>query len=106
MKQITFKEWEKEQLQDPQFREAAAEQELAYQIIRLRLQRGLTQQQLAKRVGAHQSSIARLESGAAPPRLSFLRRVVHALGGKLEIHITPAAQTGAEPDPSTYETTP
>jgi ribosome-binding protein aMBF1 (putative translation factor) len=95
----TFKEWEKEQLQDPQFREAAAEQELAYQITRLRLQRGFTQQQLAERVGTHQSSIARLESGAAPPRLSFLRRVVHALGGKLEIQITSA-------DSPTYETTP
>jgi predicted transcriptional regulator len=49
--------------------------------------RGLTQAQLAEKVGTKQPSIARLESGQEAPRLSFLKRVVEALGGTLEIRI-------------------
>jgi transcriptional regulator with XRE-family HTH domain len=49
--------------------------------------RGLTQAELAERVGTKQSSIARLESGKSEPRLSFLRRVVEAMGGRLKTQI-------------------
>lgn len=67
----------------------AAYQELepAYQIARLRIQRGLTQAELAERVGTQQPSIARLESGDSNPTLEFLQRVVTALGARLVIHI-------------------
>ena len=34
-------------------------------------------------MGTKQPSIARLESGSDLPRLSFLRRVVEALGGRV-----------------------
>ncbi len=86
---IRFKDWEAEQMQDPEFRAAVEELEPAYQVARLRIKRGLTQKQLAKLVGTKQSSIARLESGRIEPRLSFLRRVVKALRGRLEVRITP-----------------
>ena len=86
---IRFEDWEAEQMQDPEFRAAVEELEPAYQVARLRIKRGLTQKQLAKLVGTHQSSIARLESGNTQPRLSFLRRVVEALGGRLEVRIMP-----------------
>ena len=36
-----------------------------------------------------QSSIARLEGGKSEPSLSFLRRVVEALGARLEVRIIP-----------------
>ncbi len=86
---IRFEDWETEQMRDPEFRAAAEELEPAYQLARLRIMRGLTQEQLAKRVGTSQPSIARLESGRLEPRLSFLRRVVEALEGRLEIRIVP-----------------
>jgi predicted transcriptional regulator len=89
---IRFEDWEAEQMKDPQFREAAEELEPAYQVARLRILRGLTQEQLADLVGTRQPSIARLESGNAEPRLSFLRRVVEALDGDMEIVITPKEQ--------------
>lgn len=92
MSNIRFEEWEVEKLQDAEFRAAAEELEPAYQIARLRIMRGLTQNELARRVGTKQSSIARLESGKTEPRLSFLRRVVAALQGKLEVRITPNEQ--------------
>lgn len=78
-----------EQLQDPAFRAAWASQEPAYQIARLRVLRGMTQKQLAEKVGTKQPSIARLESGQTEPKISFLRRVAQALDARVEIHIVP-----------------
>jgi len=86
---IRFEDWEAEQMRDPEFRAAAEELEPAYQVARLRIIRGLTQEELAEKVGTKQSSIARLENGKRPPSLSFLRRVVEALDGDLEVHIAP-----------------
>ena len=83
----SFQEWEAELLQDPEFVEEAEKIKYAYQVIRLRLKRGLTQAQVAKIVGTKQSSIARLESGKIQPRLSFLRKVVKALDGDIELEI-------------------
>lgn len=90
MANIRFEDWEAQQLQDPEFREIAESLEPGYQVARLRIQRGLTQAELAELVGSHQSSIARLESGRVAPRVSFLQKVVEALGGELEIKITPS----------------
>jgi predicted transcriptional regulator len=78
----------KEQLlADPQVRAAYEMLEPAHQVARLRIMRGLTQQQLAERVGTKQPSIARLESGKYPPNLAFLQRVVEALDGQLTVTI-------------------
>jgi transcriptional regulator with XRE-family HTH domain len=86
-KTISLDEVLEEKLRDPAFRQAYEELEPAYQVARLRIMRGLTQAQLAEKVGTKQPSIARLESGQEAPRLSFLKRVVEALGGTLEIRI-------------------
>ncbi len=77
---LPLEEWEAEQVQDPEFVAALAEFEPAYQVARLRIMRGLTQEQLAELVGTRQPSIARLESGASTPTVSFLRWVAAALG--------------------------
>lgn len=90
---VRFEDWEIEQMKDPEFRAAAEELEPAYQVARLRIMRGLTQEQLAEKVGTKQPSIARLESGRIEPRLSFLRQVVEALGGRLEVRIVPAEES-------------
>jgi transcriptional regulator with XRE-family HTH domain len=97
---IRFEDWEAEQMQDPAFRAAVEELEPAYQIARLRIMRGLTQKQLAKMVGTKQSSISRLESGRTEPRLSFLRRVVRALRGRLVIRIMPQEEALVPAQPS------
>ena len=91
-KTVPFEEIEAEALRDPEVRKAYEALEPAYQVARLRTMRGLTQKQLAALVGTTQSSIARLESGKEPPRLSFLQRVVEALGGQLTVKIEPRAQ--------------
>ena len=77
---IAFEEWEREQLEDPEFRAIAEELEPGHQVARLRIRRGITQAELAEMVGTKQSAIARLESGARDPSLSYLRKVLAALG--------------------------
>lgn len=52
---------------------------------RARLKSGLTQQQLAERVGVTQQQIAKLESPGANPTLGGLVRVFGALG--LQVHV-------------------
>lgn len=78
-----------EQMQDPEFRAAYEALKPAYQIARLRILRGLTQEQLAEKVGTKQPSIARLESGRSRPSLDFLQRVAEALDAQVEIRIVP-----------------
>ena len=95
VRNVLFQEYLAELKRSPEFREAWAKYELAHQIVRLRIERGLTQAQLAERVGTTQSSIARLESGSREPSLSFLRRVVKALGGQVEVNILPEEATGS-----------
>lgn len=84
-----FKDWQAEQLKDPEFVAAALELEPGYQIARLRMMRGLTQAQLAELVGTHQPSIARLENGENIPSMSFLQRVAAALNAKVEVRLMP-----------------
>ena len=85
----TLDSYRAEQMQDPEFRAAYEALEPAYQIARLRILRGLTQEQLAEKVGTKQPSIARLESGRSTPSLDFLQRVAEALDAQVEIRIVP-----------------
>ena len=85
----TLKDWQTEQLRDPEFVAAANELEPGYQIARLRIQRGLTQAQLAEMVETRQPSIARLENGTSVPSLSFLDRIARALDARIELRVVP-----------------
>jgi ribosome-binding protein aMBF1 (putative translation factor) len=62
------------QAEDPEFREerdrSAFTREAAIRRVRCRVERGLTQAQLAPSVGMQQSVIARLERGEQPPSLA------------------------------------
>lgn len=54
-------------------------------IIEKRIKKGLTQVELARKMGTKQSAISRLESGAYNPSLAFLAKAAKALGARLEI---------------------
>jgi len=88
----TFEAWEAEKLQDPEFAAAAEALEPGYQIARLRIQRGLTQAQLAELVGTQQPSIARLENGSSIPSLSFLQKIAAALNARIEVRLVAEPQ--------------
>jgi len=54
-------------------------------LIERRIQRGMTQAALAKKIGTKQSAISRLESGTYNPSLDFLKKVADALEMKLKV---------------------
>lgn len=69
----------------PGFKEMAERrQALAEELVARRHRLGLSQTEVAARMGTSQSAVARLESGDADVRLSTLERYAAALGGKLD----------------------
>ena len=59
--------------------------ELAELIYTLRTRAGLTQTQLARRMGTTQSSVARIEGGGSLPTVDLLARLSRATGAELRI---------------------
>ena len=57
-------------------------------VIEKRLNQGLTQKQLAQKIGTKQPVISRLESGTYNPSIKFLERVAFALNAELKISIS------------------
>lgn len=78
-------------MRDPKFRKAYEAVQPKYDLIRAvldaRLKRGVTQAEIARRAGTTQSAIARFESGASNPTLSFLTKVAAAVGAKIEVRV-------------------
>ena len=86
MKHIDVK---KQILQSPEVRAEYDKLKILYdikrEIIKLRLDQGLSQKELADKVGIKQSAISRLESGEYNPSVEFLSKVANALGKELEV---------------------
>lgn len=61
--------------------------DLISQLIDARLKKGLTQKQLAEKIGTKQSAIARVESGDANISIAFLEKVTKALDSQLIIKV-------------------
>jgi transcriptional regulator with XRE-family HTH domain len=59
------------------------------EVLKARAQAGLTQAEVAERVGTTQSAIARLESGARKhsPSIATLQRYARALGYRVQIKL-------------------
>ena len=79
----------KQLLQKPAFKKAYEESELEYQIaraiIKARIEKGLTQQDLAHALHTKQSVISRVENAKTTPSLSFLKRLAVVLNASLQI---------------------
>jgi predicted transcriptional regulator len=72
----------------PGFREMADRRRaLAGDLVALRGRLGLSQTEVAARMGTSQSAVARLESGDADVRLSTLERYAAALDHRVEFRI-------------------
>ena len=85
----TLQEHIKEQLKNPEFvkeYEALGEEyEVVRQIIRARIAAGLTQKELAERIGTRQSNVSRIENGNSNPSIATLKRIAEATGTKLQV---------------------
>ena len=107
MKLTTHDEYKKRALRSPAFRKALSEPdedpflEVAYRLITLRDELGLTQAQLAKKIGISQQALARLESPHYKGHsVQSLNRVARACGRLLQISFfDPLAPVGRTHQP-------
>lgn len=91
---VSMNKWEdleKELLSDPEtkkeFDKLAPRYALISQLIAARTKKGMTQKELADKMGTKQSAIARLEAGNVNPSLGFLEKIASVLGAKLHIQL-------------------
>jgi transcriptional regulator with XRE-family HTH domain len=88
-----MEEWRNEIFSDPEFvkvyEEEAAKSELWLQLADARHQAGLTQAEMASRLGVSQAQVARIEKrGYDAYTLNTLRKYVQALGGGFELVVS------------------
>lgn len=77
------------------------------EFLKARAAAGITQAEVAKRIGTTQSAVARLESGSGKhsPSLVTLQKYAHALGCRLEFRlVNEAAKAGGTTKYSTNRT--
>lgn len=85
----TLKQFKKDALKKEGVKKAYDSLQPELEIIRAlalsRTKKGVSQRQLAAKIGITQSALARFESGQINPTLSFLRKVVDGLGLRLSV---------------------
>ena len=58
------------------------------ELISARIQQGITQTELAQKIGTKQSAIARFESGKSNPSLDFLGKMAEVMGYKVIVSLS------------------
>ncbi len=89
----TLKQFKRRALARPEVKEAydASAEEFAFldEVLKARAESGLTQAEVAKRIGTTQSAIARLESAESQhsPSIATLQRYAKALGYTVKVRL-------------------
>ena len=88
----SYKSFKNKLLKDKKIKKAYDELEPEFAVIQMiiekRLKAGLTQAQLAKKIGTKQSAISRIEQGSYNPSLALLVKLSKALNAELKISIS------------------
>ena len=88
-KWITFEEFSRRLLSDPEVKaeydRLKPEYDLIRQMIRKRLDKGMSQSDVAKKLGTKQAAISRLESGDYRVSLGRYAQYAEAVGSRLKI---------------------
>ena len=88
-KMTSFNDYLKEQLKDPEFKKEWDRTEPEYQvlaeIIKARIEKKLSQRQLAKKAKTTQAVLSRIENMEESPSIQLVQRIAEAMGKKLEI---------------------
>lgn len=90
----TLEEHIAEQMKNPAFKKTwhdlDPEFELLESMIKAREKAGITQTELAKRMGVKQPALSRLERGAiSKATIETLKKIAHALGARLVVKLEP-----------------
>lgn len=84
-----FDDYLAEQLKDPEFKAGYDALEPEFSLIKAlmdaRLEKGLTQKELAEMTGISQGDISRIERGTANPSIKTIQRLATALDKKVQI---------------------
>jgi predicted XRE-type DNA-binding protein len=101
---LAYQRWRDQFLADPENRriydEEAAKKELWLQLVESRQAAGLTQAQVAERLGVSQAQVARIEKrGYDAYTLNTLRRYVSALGEGYALEVTVRGPRSSNPVP-------
>lgn len=93
---LTFEEVEKELFEDPEFRQEYEKNkpysDIALEIVKVRCLAGLTQAELAKKIGTTQAVISKIENfNIKDIKISTLYKVAKALNLGLDIKFTNVA---------------
>jgi len=93
MSRRTLDDFKKEFFNDPEaaaaYEKLKPKFELRSKLIQMRMDSGLTQEEIAKRMGTSKASVCRLESAKHSPRLATLQSYAEAAGFKLSLQTTP-----------------
>ena len=88
-KDMPWEEYEKILMKRPGFKEAQEETRLEYEIaralIKARIEKGLTQAEVARLMNTKQSVISRVENARTMPSLAFLKRLATVLDASLQV---------------------
>lgn len=86
---MDWEDFEKELFKRPGFKEAQEETRIEYEIaralIKARIEKGLTQAEIARRMNTKQSVISRVENARTMPSLAFLKRLAEVLDASLQV---------------------
>lgn len=90
---LSFTTWKKNILKNPEIKKEyevlQPEMAVVKAVIEARAKNGVTQKDLAQKIGTKQSVISRFESGRSNPSLTFLKNLAEALNSDLEIKFIP-----------------
>ncbi|MFA5387179.1 MAG: helix-turn-helix transcriptional regulator [Candidatus Paceibacterota bacterium] len=85
----SFQKYLASQLKDPEFKkyydEYGKQLEISYQILKLRKKKGISQAELAKKIGTKQSNIARIEAGKQNFSINTLEKIAKVFDRSLKI---------------------
>ena len=101
----SFKKFKKKALQRPEVKKEyvllSSGYELRKQLIRIRKEAGLTQEEIAGRLNTKKSNISRLENvnSKSSPKLSTIEEYAKVAGFKLEINFKPVDPASTSPHP-------
>ena len=88
-KVVDFQVYLAEKLKNPKFRkyydEYGKQLEIAFQILKLRKQKGISQAELAKKIGTKQSNVARMETGQQNFTTDTLQKIASVFKRDLKI---------------------
>ncbi len=87
----SWKDFRKELLSNPEVKKEydrlAPRYAIISKIIAARIKKGITQKELAEKIGTKQSAIARLESGDTNPTYAMLEKIASALGYEVSFQL-------------------